>query len=816
MLTWGALRRRLTATVVLALLIGVTGGVVLAAAAGARRTATAFPRMVAETRSDGVLVSAFGPGLLGLYAELLRRPEIIESGTLAAMTVFPVSASGKASLVGSIAFASVDGRAGFTVSGFKVLAGRLPNPSSETEILLSESAANQGHLRVGQRVSMRLFRAAVPDDPDHVRPDEGIPLVMTVTGIGIDVQAVVPVSANDVLPTLLLTPAFWKRYGIPTETAFDGVVLRLRRGTDVEAFRRTVESIAARHPESGGQALFLNRSDTQARTARAIRPQAEALVVFSVIAALASALVLGQAVSRHIALDASDYPALRSIGATRRQVVAVGMLNGLVISGIGAFIAVGVALATSPLMPIGPARIAEPHPGFAANVTLLVAGAAAIILLFGVSSMLAAAVSTVGIEPANASPSSIARTAQRAGASPVASAGIRMALKPGRGRGAVPVRSALAGTVLAVAALVASLAFASSLNRMVTDPRAFGWTWNVMLDTQFGILPTKTLHDVLDQPWVEAWAGGVYGELSLKGRAVPAIGLDQGAGRLAPTLLDGRAPLNKGEVVLGPRTLRIVGAKIGQTLDVTINALGREVSKPIPMRIVGVAVFPSIGRGTFAPTSLGDGALTTGDVLAQPELAEQQGGTAGDVYNFALVRFRGDQPAALRRLRTLMPKIPACADQECGALEANDRRPADISNYARVRATQLALAILLFALASLTVAHVLVTAVQRRRSDLAVLKTLGLTRGQVSALVAWQASTYAALACIAGVPLGVALGRWAWVTFAGELGVPASTSVPAVGVMLSVLATFVLANVAAAVPARNAARISPAMILRTE
>lgn len=53
------------------------------------------------------------------------------------------------------------------------------------------------------------------------------------------------------------------------------------------------------------------------------------------------------------------------------------------------------------------------------------------------------------------------------------------------------------------------------------------------------------------------------------------------------------------------------------------------------------------------------------------------------------------------------------------------RRPADITNYARLRDTP-SLAGLLAALALATVAHALASTVRRRRRDLAVLKTLSV------------------------------------------------------------------------------------------
>ena len=202
--------------------------------------------------------------------------------------------------------------------------------------------------------------------------------------------------------------------------------------------------------------------------------------------------------------------------------------------------------------------------------------------------------------------------------------------------------------------------------------------------------------------------------------------------------------------------------------------------------------------------------------LAEPELVAQQGGRPEDRYNFALVRLRPGSEVTRAALADALRAMPACADQDCAALASAQRRPADIANYARVRGTQFALAVLLFFLSALTVGHTLVTGVRRRYRDLAVMKTLGFSRRQLSAMVAWQASTHALIACVFGIPAGIALGRWAWITFAEELDVPAIVPVPLFSVLLPLGATFLLANLAAALPARTAGRVRPALVLRAE
>jgi FtsX-like permease family len=100
--------------------------------------------------------------------------------------------------------------------------------------------------------------------------------------------------------------------------------------------------------------------------------------------------------------------------------------------------------------------------------------------------------------------------------------------------------------------------------------------------------------------------------------------------------------------------------------------------------------------------------------------------------------------------------------------------------------------------------------------DLAVLKTLGLVRSQVLRVVAWEASALAGAALLAGLPLGVLAGRWAWAVFAGSAGVSGTPDVPVALVLAAIPVTLVLANLIAAGPGWDAARLRPASVLRTE
>jgi predicted lysophospholipase L1 biosynthesis ABC-type transport system permease subunit len=142
--------------------------------------------------------------------------------------------------------------------------------------------------------------------------------------------------------------------------------------------------------------------------------------------------------------------------------------------------------------------------------------------------------------------------------------------------------------------------------------------------------------------------------------------------------------------------------------------------------------------------------------------------------------------------------------------------PAEVENLRRIDTLPFVLAGLLGLLAAGTIAHTLITSVRRRRRDLAILKTLGFVRTQVSATVAWQASTFAVLAAVIGLALGIAGGRWLWIFFADRLGVRPEPVIPILLLIVVIPGALALANLIAAIPARAAARTQPALVLRTE
>src|SRR5207248_8875639 len=108
-------------------------------------------------------------------------------------------------------------------------------------------------------------------------------------------------------------------------------------------------------------------ADQTVNTQHSIHLQAVALWLLAGLLALTTALVLFQLLMRQSLLESAEYPDLRALGMSRGQLWTLGIMRGALLGVVGAVVAVVLAYMLSPLMPIGLARTAEPHPGLAAD-----------------------------------------------------------------------------------------------------------------------------------------------------------------------------------------------------------------------------------------------------------------------------------------------------------------------------------------------------------------------------------------------------------------------------------------------------------------
>jgi hypothetical protein len=492
-----------------------------------------------------------------------------------------------------------DGRFGRQLEIPKLLAGRLPRPDRPGEIAVSQIGAGSMHLHVGSTLVLGACAGQVCNRANSRRLGE------RVVGIFVTRGSVVPVTDIDKLSEIFAGTALFDQLVHqlgPGIRGFDGAYVKLRPGVSTERFARQAQALARTFPGTGGQVFVADEAAQAATIERSIRPQALALALFALVLALTALLIVGYVASRLLFSASLDYPTLVALGMTRGQLLAAGLAEVGVVALAGAAVAVGAAVAASPLMPIGAARLAEPSPGVSADTTVLAAGAALITVLMLARAAwpawrLASAGHAGAPGPAAARRSLAARWLAGAGAPVTAVTGVRLALEPGRGRSAMPVRSALAGTALPVLAVAAAFTFGANLLHLVHSPRLYGQNWDAAIDLQFQAMTPQQAQQIAGRAaGVSSWSVGNHGTVAINGQIVPAIGVAAGRGPLvSPTLLSGHPPRTGDQIVLGTSVLRRIGRTVGQLVTVTVSGHQQQD------RIVGQAVFPNFGQGSSPP-----------------------------------------------------------------------------------------------------------------------------------------------------------------------------------------------------------------------
>jgi hypothetical protein len=475
-------------------------------------------------------------------------------------------------------------------------------------------------------------------------------------------------------------------------------------------------------------------------------------------------------------------------------------------------------------------RPVYPDPGIAADWTVLGAGLAVLVVGLGAAAVALSYRRAPHLEArgeqGTTRHSRVSRGAETA-ALPVAGVvGVRFALEPGRGRTAVPVRSALFGMVLAVAMVMATLTFASSLNTLVSHASLYGWNWSYALYPTNEV-PPQALKLLDHDPLVAGWAGVDYNDAEIDGQVVPII-LGRPDAEVSPPILSGHGLDGNDQIVLGAATLSALHKQVGDTVTISYETArdAPEYIPPTKLLIVGTATFPAVGYDSFVAehTSMGTGALASTAIeppAFQRSLQNPDPNLNGPELVF--VRFRPGVSATAGRAD--MQRIALAANRVFAAdprATANDvsvlsvLRPAQIVNYRSIGSTPIILAVGLAAGAIVALGLTLAMSVRRRRRDLALLKTLGFTHRQLAAAVAWQATVVAVTGIIVGIPLGIVVGRQLWTLFARNINAVPDPAVPVLWIVLVAIGALVFANLDAALPGLNAARTPAALALRAE
>jgi hypothetical protein len=440
----------------LSVLVAVTAGFVLAAIAAGQRTAAAFPGFRARHGYDLVVYS------LTPMPQLARDRHVL--------SVTPVTAPFTGQPVCRPACTTPIDAANTLVNEVRpadlrrmttLLSGRLPVQSRPGEVLASFTLAEHNGIRLGSVITVPVYPRSALAGAGNPQP------VMARDLRVVGIAAADGEFTGGGLPhyDLFATTAFAAAVN-PQAATLSLSFLRLRHG------EADLAAVSSRLDPDG--ILGTNDLDANADAARAsVNPQVTGWYVLAALAALAALAVTAQAIARQAVTESADHRALAALGLTPRQFVLADLARTAVIGVAGAVGAIGLAIALSPLTPVGVARVADPAPGRVWLSPLLLTAGGLITVAAAVALALWPAIRQARRPAGRPAPSGTAAAAvgQAAAAARLpapALIGIRYAVE--RGRGGQPVATALLGTILAVAALCATAVFGASLAHLKATP----------------------------------------------------------------------------------------------------------------------------------------------------------------------------------------------------------------------------------------------------------------------------------------------------------------------------------------------------------
>jgi ABC-type lipoprotein release transport system permease subunit len=790
----GELRRGWRSLALITLLAALAGGGVAAAVAGARRADTVVDRH--RDHSGWPPVTAFAtepiPEVTAWLDSDPRVTDVIEVRFLAATPTHLTPG-----LNGGTAVATAPS----SIERLWIIDGRLP--SGPGELAVSERTAAAEGIGVGDRLPFHYvgsagLEACVTGEGECPEPEEmGSQLI---TGV-LRVPGELAPDPYD-QGFFLAGADFTEPIGSLDELTQQRIVGAYLHDPDDAA--AVTADLSVRLPN--GDAIDETAALEPARRAAGVH--AAGLRVGAAVAGAIALVVLFQAVTRHLGGRRTEAGVLAALGLDRRSraVAAAAPVALAALPAAAGTVAIG--LAASAAIPFGLARQAEPDPGLHADWVVLAVGGLLVLLAMVTAGLVAgwrwAAPAVAGGRPLRQA-TAVSQLASRLALAPVPTTGARFALESGPGPSRISSGQVVVAIAAALAVVFGAFVMRASLHGLQNTPARFGAPWDLQISYPSTPEAEALVDRLAEDSRVEAAAVAAAGELTLRAddRAAvqaTALGIQNRAGSVEPSLLEGRLPRGPNEVLVGTDTMRDLGLRLGDT--VVLEGASDDGDEPVRLtaHVVGRVIVPVVGNGN-----------TDRGVVLALDAFEALGGAQ-------LV-------AEVDAERALLLRIPDTSDQRSMAAEIEERdgalvdrpfRPGAVTVLEELDMVPMMLAGFTALLAALAVAHALTVAVRRRRGELAVLRALGFAPRQAAGAVRWQSLTLAGVALLVGIPFGIIGGRAVWQGIAGS-----SNVVPVVDVGPGLIAVTALVVVAVALalailPGVRAARLRPAEALRSE
>ncbi|HKY13721.1 MAG TPA: FtsX-like permease family protein [Microthrixaceae bacterium] len=774
LLARATLRRRWRSLIAAGLLAGFVGGGLLVAVTVARRTSTAFDRLVEATRLEDVRVfSFFGRADAEAVTEL---PQVEESwiGTAIVSRLRGDQLQYVSMLAGPERPADLYRP--------RLLEGRRADPDAFDEVVADAALVEHAGLEVGDVITLDLLTY-----DDFLAFDEGFGEPHGPT-VELEVVGVTTGPAGGGSTSMLeTTPAFAQRYA-PLVVGRDGgathdVIVRLEDRDDLAEFSAGVEGITrAGVPEGGSELQRFQVRDPHEAAApvdAAARVVVLGLMVGLGIAALAGGTAVVQFLIRRHALDEPSRGIESALGMTFRDQAVARALTGGPTAAIAATTAVLFGVAASGIGPPGSLTMIEPDPGMSPNWVVLGLGAVAVLVLTTALDLLA----FVTVARARVRRRAFTRRSAVAvlagGSVPAIDVGVDLAFDRRGGRAAIAARSARVGAIIGVAGVMACLVYAASLDRLAATPSRWGW----QADATVLDVDEETVDVLLGDERVEALSQVQSNIAVVEGEGAGVYAFDMRRGSVGWTVLDGRLPTSPDEVLLGARIARREGVEVGDRVHVEGETGGER-----DLTVVGVGVGPRSGE------EFGNAIVITPpafDSLFEGSYREAY----LDVEDGELDEFLADHADELEM------EVPT--------------RPAEIENLASLSAFPYVLGGFLAIIGLAALANAVVVIGGQRRRDLGTLRALGMTRWGVRLSFCVAGLAMAALGIVIGAPLGVVVGSMVWRAVAMSAYVDGESLFSLWLVVVPVAVLVVSAVISLAAGAR-ASRGAPGPALRSE
>lgn len=772
------LRQSARATITLALLAGLVAGIAMSLWAAARRGDSTLDRFLTHRGPTTAVTTFCPPGSTSIpfdvqcadydpieEATAIRRLPGV-TGVTRAVFLFGRYTKGDQAIEGVLAVRLGGGDMPTTQGAPPVVDGRLADPDSASDIVVTEEIAGLFELDVGDRLSFTSGQKT---------PLEVAGILRTAQ----DLLAHLDPSAAPFAGSYPEAgPGWWDRYGRQAAQESIGVFARVT-ARNLDTFESQVKE---RFPDRPVNVDVYDDSH-MATVDHAIDYETTAITIVALSATAAWLFLVGQALVRQSLAENTDAAILTALGMTRGQRVAAAVIRALPLAVFSVLLAGGLMVLASSETPLGLAGRLQVDSGAEVDVLVLLVGGT----LFGIATIALLCWGAVrGVPRARHTLAPKHFLPARTGSAVVVCS---RGLGGAQARRSLPLLLAGATATVAVALGVAGTGLIASFRALEDDPSGYGAPWDAVVVGDEAFLSTgqqeAAVGAVRSAPGVLAAVGVTFEDARVADQFVPVAGFWTvvGPDRPWPRITAGRAPRTRGEIALGPKTMRELDVGLGERVPVSVAD-----EKPTVLRVVGeVLLYDGFQIQPGGGAVIDEQWFGPGSSLVPDMLVLDGRGPTPDWSSIEDAGFTVVETPAPRAVRDLL--------RVDGAL-----------------AVSIAVVALLAMAASW---HAAATLARTERRHLAALRAVGMVRSQLAAVVGLVVLPLLVLAGLIGVAAGLAAEGWAWWALERRIGFDRPWAFGWSGIVGYAVAAPLTTALCAAL-GWWASRTPPARFLRTE